>query len=322
MDGPKRGEGEMNLLILESKAYETKRRLEPQFPEISIHAAISEAEVGDFIEKTDIILLFLISDELIKKAVNLKWIQSMITGVDSILSLPSLGDDVLLTSSRGIHGPQMSEIAFLFMLALNRNLYQNFRDRLEKKWVRWPGTLLKDKKVGVLGVGVIGEEIARKCKVFGMTVYGITRTKRENPYVDFAYGPEGILEVMSEVDYFINVVPSTPETRKMIGKKELYAMKASAYFINIGRGDTVDEDALIEVLQAEKIAGAALDVYNIEPLPIESPLWNLENVILTPHIGGMSDIYNDQVLPIFEENLRRFLKGERKNLINYIDRKV
>ena len=309
----------MNLIVIEASAKDIKKRLEPQFPEISIHAATSEVEAGDFIEKADILLTFLISDELIKKAINLKWIQSMISGVDPILKLPSLGKDVLLTSSRGIHGPQMSELAFLFMLALNRDLYRNFRNQSKKNVERWPGKLLYQKKVGILGVGVIGEEIARKCKAFGMTVYGITRTKRENVYVDYPYGSEGLLEVIGEVDYFINVAPSTPETRKMVGAKELSAMKETAFFINIGRGDTVDEGALFKVLKTNRIAGAALDVYSVEPLAEESPLWDLKNVILTPHIGGMSDIYNDQVLPIFEENLRRFLQGERINLINYTD---
>ena len=309
----------MNLLVIEAGAEDIKKRLEPQFPDLSIHAAITEADVGDFIEKTDIILTLLISDELIKQAVNLKWIQTMISGVDPIIKLPSLRKEVLLTSSRGIHGPQMSELAFLFMLGLNRNLYRNFRNQRKKKVERWPGKLLYQKKVGILGVGVIGEEIARKCKAFEMTVYGITRTKRESPYVDYSYGSEGLLEVIGEVDYFINVVPSTSQTRKMIGARELSAMKDTAFFINIGRGDTVDEDALIDILKAGKIAGAGLDVYSVEPLAAESPLWDLENVILTPHIGGMSDIYNDQVLPIFEENLRRFFQGERKNLINYID---
>ena len=217
----------MNLLILEPKAEETKKVLEARFPEITIHAAASEAEVGDFIGKTDIILTFDISDHLIKKALNLKWIQCMISGVDAILNLPSLKKEVLITSSRGIHGPQMSELAFLFMLALNRDLYGYFRNQVKKKVEKWPAKLLYRKKVGILGVGVIGEEIARKCKAFGMTVYGITRTKRENQYVDHGYGPEGLLEVMGEVDYFINVIPSTPETRKMVGLRELSAMKST-----------------------------------------------------------------------------------------------
>ncbi|MFH1489537.1 MAG: NAD(P)-dependent oxidoreductase, partial [Pseudomonadota bacterium] len=133
------------------------------------------------------------------------------------------------------------------------------------------------------------------------------------------YGPEGLTEVMGTVDYFINVIPNTPETKKMIGEKELSVMKPTAFFINIGRGESVDEEALIRVLKERKIAGAGLDVFRREPLPEDSPFWDLDNVLITPHVGGFSNVYADQALPIFEENLSRFLKGERKGLINLIE---
>jgi len=310
----------MNLLVKDFRSEKIKKTLEARFPELTIHAADSEAEIGDFIEKTDILLTIRIPDDFIKKATNLKWIQSLITGVDFILNLPSLRKEVLVTSTRGIHGPQMSELAFLFMLTLGRDFLRTLRNQKQKTWERWPARLLYKKKVGILGVGVIGKELAGKCKAFGMTVYGITRTKREIESVDHAYGPDGLLEVMREVDFFVNVAPSTPETLKMVGTKELSAMKPTAYFINIGRGDTVDEEALIKSLKEKKIAGAGLDAFSMEPLPEDSPLWEMENVIVTPHNGGMSDIYLDQALPIFEENLRRFLQGERRDLINYIER--
>lgn len=309
----------MQLLILNKDAEYMKRALEPKFLGISIHAIAREGEVGDIIENTDILLTIRISDELIKKASKLQWIQCMVTGMDYFLNLPSLRKDVILTSARGIHGPQMSELALLFMLALNRDFPQNIRNHDQRIWKRWPGRLLYQKKVGILGVGVVGQEIARKCKAFGMTVYGITSVKRKIDSVDYSSGPEGLLQVIREVDYFITVVPSTPQTKKMVGAKELSAMKPTAFFINIGRGDTVDEEALVSLLKAGKIAGAALDVFHAEPLPKDHPLWRMENVIITPHVGGLSDIYAEQVLPIFEENLRRFLQGERRNLINYIE---
>lgn len=308
------------VLIVDRDAEYMKKILEPKFPEVTIHAVSKEDEIGDLIESTDILMTIRISDEQIRRAKKLKWIQCMITGVDYIVNLPSLKKDVLLTSGRGIHGPQVSEMAFLLMLALNRRLQENIRNQDRRVWERWPGKLLWRKSAGILGVGIIGEEIARKCKAFEMTVYGITRKRREIESVDHSYGPEGLLEVMSMVDYFINVVPSTPETKNMIGERELSAMKPTAYFINIGRGDTVDEEALINALENKKIAGAGLDVFAIEPLPEDSPLWGMKNVIITPHVAGMSDIYADQVLPIFEENLRRFLRRERRDLINFIER--
>jgi len=309
----------MNLLILNVNAEYIKSKLEPNFPELSIQAFTTEAEVGRAIEQADILYTIRCSDAFIKKAAKVQWIQCMITGVDYLVNLPSFPKDVVLTSTRGIHGPQMSEMAFLLMLALNRQFPRNVRNQDKRIWERWPTKLLYRKSVAILGVGIIGREIARKCQAFDMTVHGITSTKRTLEFVDHSHGPDELLEVMAEVDYFINVVPSSPRTINMIGKEEIEAMKPTAFYISIGRGDTVDEKALIEALAANRIAGAGMDVFATEPLPADSPLWGMENVIISPHIGGMSDIYADQALPIFEENLRRYLKGERRDLINFIE---
>jgi phosphoglycerate dehydrogenase-like enzyme len=206
------------------------------------------------------------------------------------------------------------------MLALNRKFPMLVRNQDRRVWDSRPSPLLYKKNVGILGLGVIGQEIARKCKAFGMTVYGIDLLKIKIDSVDYAYGPQELIEVLREVDYFINVVPSTAETQNMIGAREFAAMKPTAFFINVGRGETVDEDALIQALKAEKIAGAALDVFHQEPLPEDHPLWGMPNMIITPHVAGKSDIYSDQVLPIFEENLQRYLQGERRDLINFIER--
>jgi D-2-hydroxyacid dehydrogenase (NADP+) len=309
----------MNLLILDPFADEYKKALQPKFSEVSIHAAKKEDEIGDFIEKADILLLIRISDELIKKASNLKWIQALTTGVDYIISLPSLKKDVIITSTRGIHGPQVSEMAFLLMLALNRNFSQVVRNQDRGVWERWPGKLLWKKKVGILGVGVIGEEVARKCKAFGMEVFGIDIIRRELDCIDAFYGPEEIGKVAVDLDYFGIVAPRTPQTEKMIGAKVLSSMKPTSFLINLGRGEIVDEDALIQALNSGKIAGAALDTFCTEPLPKDHPFWRMKNVIVSPHVGGMSDIYVIQALSVFEENLRRFLKGERRNLINLVE---
>jgi D-2-hydroxyacid dehydrogenase (NADP+) len=310
----------MNLLIIDDRVEYIKKQIASKFPELTIYAANDENEVGDSIEKADILMAIKVSDPLLGRGKKLQWIQSMITGVDFFLNSPSLRKEVLLTSSRGIHGPQMSELTLLFMLALNRRFHENLRNQDRKIWDRWPGKLLWKKKVAILGVGVIGQAIAGKCKAFEMTVYGVDQIKREVQGVDHFFGPEELIRVLGEVDYFVNVVPFTPETKKMIGAGEFSAMKATAFYISVGRGDTVDEDALVEALRSGKIAGAALDVFATEPLPKESPLWKMQNVIMTPHIGGLSDVYVDQMLPIFEENLRRFLKGERRDLVNLIER--
>lgn len=310
----------MNLLILNNDAQDYLKILEPKYPEVTIHAAENEEAIGSFIEQTDILLTIHVSDEFIKKASKLKWVQAMTTGTDYIDNLPSLKKEVLLTSTRGIHGPQMSELAIMLMIALGRKFPQMIRNQDNRIWDRWPARLLYQKKVGILGVGMIGEAIARKCKAFEMTTYGLDPVKREIDAIDHFYGLDKLNEVMGEVDYFICVAPSTPQNQKMIGAETLSQMQPSAYFINIGRGELVDEEALVRTLSEKRIAGAALDTFWKEPLPSDHPFWGIDNVIITPHVGGMSDIYVHQVLSIFEENLRRFLKGERSHLINLIER--
>ena len=309
----------MNLLVLDQRAEEYKKALVPKFPEVVIHVATKEEEAGKFIEQADALFTFRVSDQLIKRASKLKWIHAGTTGVDYIVNLPSLRKDIIITSTRGIHGPQVSEMAFLLMLALNRNLPEVVRNQDKGAWVRWPGKLLWKKKVGILGIGIIGEEIARKCKAFGMEVFGIDIVKRKLDCIDVFYGPEDIVKVAQEVDYLVVVAPNTPQTEKIIGSKVLSAMKPTAFLLNLGRGELVDEEALASVLKSGKIAGAGLDTYLQEPLPKEHPFWGLKNVIVSPHVAGLSDIYVEQALSIFEENLRRYVKGERRNLLNFIE---
>jgi D-2-hydroxyacid dehydrogenase (NADP+) len=304
------------LLIVDSRGEEYRKALEPEFPELVVRACKTEQEVGDFIEKAEILLTFGLSDELIRKAVALRWIQALGTGVDSILALPSLQKSVLLTSTRGIHGPQMSEFV---MLALTRRFPDTVRNQDKAVWDRWPAELLWQKKVGILGLGTVGEEIARKCKAFGMSVYAVNRSKKQLDVVGRFFGLEGLLTMAREVDYFIIVVPLTPDTRGMVGAEVLSAMKPTAFLLNLARGAVVDEKALIQALESGTIAGAALDVFNEVPLPQSHPFWKMRNVIVTPHVGGTSVSYVRQVLPIFQENLRRYLGGERQNLINRVE---
>ena len=311
----------MYILVAEPEAEAYKKDLETKFRGIPIHAVTTQEDIRHHADRMEILVtIFRVADELLKRAVHLKWIQVTTSGVNYLLSRPSLRKDVIVTSARGIHGPAVSEMAFLLMLALSRDLPRMIRNQDRETWERWPGRLLYQKKVGILGVGVIGEEIARKCKAFGMTVFGMDIVRRELDSVDSFYGPEDLLQVAGEVDYLILVAPSTPQTGKIVGGKVLERMKPTAFLINLARGELVDEEALSKALETGAIAGAALDALSTEPLPKEHPLWGKKNVILTPHVGGLSNIYREQVMPIIEENMRRFLQGERRNLINYIER--
>jgi D-2-hydroxyacid dehydrogenase (NADP+) len=311
----------MYVLIADLDAVEYRKALAPMFPEVEFHAVTRESDIQDHVDRMEILVtLYRVSDELLKQAARLQWIQVLGVGVNYLLDRPSLKKEVIVTSCRGIHGPQMSEMALLLMLALNRDFPQTLRNQDRRQWERWPGKLLFQKHVGILGMGTIGEAIAERCKCFGMRVSGIDIVERKLASVDAFYPPNRLPEVVSQFDYLILVAPSTPETRKIVGAELLARMKPTAYLINIARGELVDEEALLRALESGTIAGAALDALPVEPLPADHPLWRAKNIIITPHVGGMSDIYVEQTLPIVEENLRRFIRGERRNLINCIER--
>jgi phosphoglycerate dehydrogenase-like enzyme len=315
----------MNVLILckDVDPHLYKSYLTSDFPDVNFQAAAKEDEVGDYIEKADILTAMRISDGLLSRARNLKWIQCMITGTDFIEKLPAFQarKDIILTSSRGIHGPQMAEMAIMLMIAMNRQFPRIIRNQDRRVWDPWPARLLYGKKVAILGVGAIGRTIAHRCKAFEMTVYGINPSRRELDVLDAYFGLDELGEATSKADYFICVAPSKPDNQKMLDAEFFARMKPDAFFINLGRGDTVDEAALLQVLQDRKIAGAALDTFWQEPLPPDHPFWGMDNVIVTPHIGGRCDVYAQQAATIFRENLKRYLGGERKDLVNLIERK-
>ena len=314
----------MNVLILCSAfdPQEFKDFLVSDFPDLTFLAVADEADVGDFIEEADVLITLRVSDSLLGNAKNLKWIQSVITGTDYIESLPSFKDrkEMILTSSRGIHGPQMSEMAIMLMVALNRHFPRFLRNQDRRVWESWSAPILAGKMVGILGVGAIGEAIAKKCKTFEMTVLGVDPFPRKIDAVDMFYDLDQLHEVMSKVDYFISVAPSKPDNQNIIDVKAFSKMKPTAFFINMGRGELVDEDALVQALKERKIAGAALDTFRQEPLPPEHPFWGLDNLIITPHVGGRSDIYVQQAVKIIRENLKHFIKGEKEKMINIVPR--
>lgn len=315
-----------SLLILLDLPEKVRRRyydhLRAKFPEVNIHMVDHHSKVGPYIGSADILVTFgpMMADHVLKDATKLKWIQALGTGVDGIADQPSLRDDILITSVHGIHGAAVSEAAIMLMLALSRELPRVVRNQDRHKWDRFPARLLKDKTVGIFGVGAIAEELAPKCKAFGMTVVGISSTKREVAGFDRMYGRDELEHAVREVDYLVLLTPYSPATRGIVGAKTFSAMKPTSYLVNLARGGVVDEEALIKALKQGQIAGAALDVFNQEPLPVDHPFWTMENVLVTPHLGGFYDTYPAYALPVVEENLRRFLAGDTKNMINVVKR--
>jgi D-2-hydroxyacid dehydrogenase (NADP+) len=317
--------GNMNVVIFSSDqdVEEYKSYLTADFPDVTFMATRNEAEALDYAENADVLVALRFSNELLVRAKKLKWIQSIIAGTDYIENLPEFGarKDILLTSSRGIHGPQVSELVILFMIALNRRFPQFVRNQDSRTWERWPATLMHQKKVAILGMGTIGQSLARKCKAFDMTVYGIGPNPKQLDVLDDFFLTSETNRVAAQVDYFVSTAPGTSSNREVLNVAFFEAMKPTAFFINVGRGEVVDEAALVEALRSNAIAGAGLDCFQQEPLPPDHPLWSLDNVIMTPHVGGMCDIYIQQAVRIFHENLKCYLAGERENLINLVVRK-
>ena len=299
-----------------------KAMLMERFPQLTINVVGHHTQVDPYIAETDILLCFSppMADHVVADAKKLKWIQALGTGVDNIVDLPSLGPEVLVTNIRGIHGAPVSEATIAYMLSLARNMPGSVHAQDRSAWERWPSRLLSGKTVGILGVGLIAEYLAPICKLFGMTVIGITGTPRETKGFDRMVKRDDLVKVAPELDFLVALIPMSAENRNIVGEKVFAAMKPSAYLINVARGGVVDEAALIKALEADEIAGAALDVFAQEPLPPESPLWKTKNLTLFPHLGGYSLGYEDRAMPTIAGNMAKFLAGDLKNMINIVKR--
>lgn len=252
---------------------------------------------------------------------SLSWIQTWSAGVDSMPLKRFEDRGVFLTSANGVHAYPISETIFAMMLGLTRKIHTYVRNQEQKAWAH---SGLKQeihgKTIGIIGVGAIGKETAKIAKAFGMTTLGVSRSGSETEHVDAMFKTEQLHDVLPRCDYVVMTVPLTENTRGMIGEKEFSLMKSTAFLINIGRGGTIDEEALINALQTASIAGAGLDVFEREPLDENNPLWEMENVIITPHTAGSTEYYNKRVIEdIFIPNLKDYIGGRNPsvNLVNY-----
>ena len=286
--------------------------------DISITVCKSKDEMLKDIEDAEMFITFVCNREMLEKAKKLKWIQVLSAGVDGLpLDLISK-KGIMLTNGKGIHKNQMSEYAIWAMISLARNSSIIFRNQVNGKWDdSIPQNEINGSTAGILGLGSIGRETARKASALGMHVVGVKRTPQNVEYVEKVYGEDGMEEVFKKSDYIINILPHTPKTDKIIDRHYFSLMKKTACFINIGRGATVNEEDLIEALREKRIRSAVLDVFDEEPLPKSSPLWRMENVIITPHVCGESSKYLERSMKIIEHNLEAYLNGE--NMINVIN---
>jgi phosphoglycerate dehydrogenase-like enzyme len=256
--------------------------------------------------------------QLLDATPKLRWYHTVSAGVEN-MPLPELAErGIVLTNNSGSYDIQIAEHLMAFVFAASRQLHRYRDNQRASEWKEQQHQELRDATIVVYGMGSIGGEIARLASAVGMRVIGVRR--RAGPAesgIDRVVAADRLAEVVGEADYLAIAAPLTPATRGSISREVISRMKPTAWIMNIARGAIVDEPALIEALQAKRIGGAALDVFTTEPLPKESPLWNLENVIITPHHSGSSPRAGERTLALFAENLRRYKAGEP--LINRVD---
>ena len=311
------------VLIFDSEAHSYAAKLASMLPEIEFIPAVSETDALAVCSGAAILvgLAPYIPSLLVEAMPRLRWIQALTTGTDNLLfGMPALAPDVLITSLRGIHGPQMAELAILYMLALARDLRGMLGLQAEQKWLRRPQRLLWGRRAVLVGVGAIAESLAVRCKAFGMEVIGISGRPREAPGFDRILPRSALTEAAAAADFLVVLLPYSADTHKLVDAKVIDAMKPDAVLVNLSRGRIVDETALLAALQEKRLRSAGLDVFDTEPLPEDHPFWRCDNVIVTPHIGGMSDVYADQAIPTLVGNLRAYL-ADRTDLMKNVVRK-
>ncbi|SDT14170.1 Phosphoglycerate dehydrogenase [Paenibacillaceae bacterium GAS479] len=261
-----------------------------------------------------------IEKESLGESGKLKWLQAWSAGVDK-LPLGKLEQaGVILTTASGVHPVPMSETALAMMLAFSRGLHHSVRSQSRGKWeLREPYGELHGGTLAIIGAGEIGMELGRLGKALGMHTIGVRRTAKETPHMDETLAMEQLHEALGRADYVVNVLPNTPDTERAFGQEQFAVMKSSAVFINIGRGVSVDTEALVEALESGTIGGAGLDVTDPEPLPEGHALWSMEQVIITPHMGGSSERYKERVTDLFIQNLKSYLDSGRpsRNIVDY-----
>lgn len=297
-----------SLLILDKDAPTYLAELEHQdLTGLDISATSELDEALQMVEQADIIFgqPAMVADVL-SNAGRLRWVQSTFAGIEP-LCRKGLRTDYLLTGVKDIFGTLMREYVLGYILARERSLFETYENQQNKVWHRIKYRSLADITIGIVGLGSIGKSIARAADHFNMRVLGMKRTEDEIEGIEQLFLPDQIDEFLPQLDYLVLVLPDTPESRRFITRQELALMKKEAVLINVGRGVTIDQRDLIDALESRQIGGAVLDVFEEEPLPPDSPLWSMENVIVTPHNSAYS--FPVQVAEIFTDNYRRFIEG-------------
>lgn len=293
-------------------------RVAQDFPDLKIVSVMGDEEFAAAAPDMEAVLAFHPARGHWAKAEKLRFIQTIGAGVDAVLPAPDLALDVKIANARGVHAVQMGEFALAMMLHFAKDMPRIARQQAAKEWDMFFAPSLSGATCGILGLGAIGEAIAERAKFLGMRVIGTQRTPKASEHVEKIYSPEETGTVVAQADYLVLVLPLTEETRGLMDAAMLAKMKPDAVLINLSRGGVVDEVALGAALHDGKIKGAAMDVFEEEPLPAGNPLWDAPNLLITPHMAAVSDKYIPMVTEILIDNLHRLEAGEA--LYNEIDR--
>lgn len=300
------------------------KELAPIYPDVEFQVCQARDELQEAIADADVYMGWLNRD-IYLAAKNLKWVQSPSSGVNYYLAIPEfVDDDVLLTSARGTHGACLAEHTFAMIFAFTRHIREYVEHQKTHTWsarpLRSKMLELTGTTMGIIGFGAVGRAIAKRADAFDMNVMAVDMFPQNPPdHVASLEGLDGLDDLLAQSDYVVVTVPYTKETDGMIGADEIAKMKPSAMLIGISRGGIIDEDALVAALRGGRLAAAALDVFGTEPLPAESALWDIENLLITPHVAGGTQYECDYILDIFNENLGRFVRGELP-LRNQVDK--
>ncbi len=287
--------------------------------DVDLRVAATPPETERHVGEADVLLTSRAPPALLDRAPNVRWIQAVSAGVECYDTTALADRGVALTNASGVAANPVAEQVLGYLLGFERGIHRSVRRQHRHVWESRGGGELRDRTVGVIGMGAIGRRVTTLCDAVGTSVFGVKRDPSTGTDVAAeVFGPEGLYEVLRRADYVVLACPLTEETEGLLGEDEIATMSADTVVVNVSRGGVIDEPALVRALQQDRLGGAALDVFAAEPLPADSALWDLSNVVVTPHSAGSTPNYYGRVAELFAENYRRFAAGRLDELTNRV----
>ncbi|MXV60749.1 NAD(P)-binding domain-containing protein [Natronorubrum sp. JWXQ-INN-674] len=279
--------------------------------DIDLEHVTDEDRLTEAVADAEVVVTSRLPEDLLSAADDLRWVQALSAGTDSYDRDALAARDIALTSVSGVHAKPIGQQVLGYLLHFERRFDRAVAQQRRREWERHSGGELGDRTIGIVGVGAIGSQVADYCSTFDARVIGTKRDPSDVPEsVDAIYGSDDLESVLEESDYLVLACPLTEATRGLIDADALATLSDDAVVVNIARGEVVDQSALVDALEADALSGAALDVFEEEPLPEASPLWNRDDVIVTPHMAGSTPHYWERCADIFVENYDRFRSGD------------